>query len=584
MEGICRKTDRFYRGIIKDLKMKRYLAAVLFAVMILPAQLTAQEYVNTPVEISKEKVKVDGKICYSHVVLEKQTLYSISKAYGVSIDDIYRFNPSTKENGLKKNSIIIIPSQEALAAPQPKEEPVKQAAVSEPVKAESPIKDNAKKAQRIHIAKWTEDLDVIAGMYGVSVEDIMKANNLKGRKLSKRQKLIIPFPGEEAEVAKETLIEEPVNETVEVATEEESQTAETEPVQTVESNAKNDINVTLILPLTGNDGTPNRNNLDFYCGSLLAAYDLGKEGINCRLSVYDIMDKLTQLSLETLDQSDVILGPISTADLTRMFTIAPQAKVIVSPLDPRTEKLAKEHGNMIQIPTPSFAQHQDLVSWIEEDFVEGDKVLMISEKGARLNNISAPLKQVLDSSSVIYSQFSYSILEGRDVSAPLMELMSTVGKNRVIIASESEAFVNDVIRNLNLLTRENLDITLYSTSKIRAFETIEVENLHNLTTHVSLNYYIDYNDVEVKEFLLKYRALYNTEPTQFAFQGYDIAKFCMSMCAKYGDEWMNRLDTTDAKMLQSILSLRKDAHHQGYTNKGVRRILYDRGYSVVTVR
>ena len=73
--------------------MKRYLAAILLAVMILPAQLTAQEYVNTPVEISKEKVKVDGKVCYSHVVLEKQTLYSISKAYGVSIADIYRFNP-----------------------------------------------------------------------------------------------------------------------------------------------------------------------------------------------------------------------------------------------------------------------------------------------------------------------------------------------------------------------------------------------------------------------------------------------------------------------------------------------------------
>ena len=78
----------------------------------------AQEYVGTPVEISKEKVKIDGKLCYSHIVLERQTLYSISKAYGVSIDDIYRFNPSIKDTGLKKNSIIIIPSQSALKADQ----------------------------------------------------------------------------------------------------------------------------------------------------------------------------------------------------------------------------------------------------------------------------------------------------------------------------------------------------------------------------------------------------------------------------------------------------------------------------------
>ena len=555
--------------------------------MILPAQLSAQEYVNTPVEISKEKVKVDGKICYSHIVLEKQTLYSISKAYGVSIDDIYRFNPSARENGLKKNSIIIIPSQEAISIPQPKQETVQQTVVAELGKTEAPVETNDNKAQRIHIAKWTEDLDVIAEMYGVSVEDIIKANNLKGRKLSRRQKLIIPFPGEEIAVANEDTTSEETSpeqpKTADIALNEENDIEKPAADQT-ESNKKNDISVTMLLPLTGNDGTPNKNNVDFYCGSLLAVYDLGKEGINCRLSVYDIMDKLTQVSLETLNQSDVIVGPISAADLTRMFSIAPQARAIVSPLDPRTEKLTRDHANMIQIPTPASVQYKDLISWIEEDYVEGEKVLMISEKGARMNNISAPLKQVLDSSAVAYSQFSYSILEGRDVSAPLIELMSTEGKNRVVIASESEAFVNDVIRNLNLLTRENLDITLYSTSKIRTFETIEVENLHNLTTHVSLNYYIDYNDLNVKDFLMKYRALYNTEPTQFAFQGYDISKFCMNMCARYGDNWTDMLETTDVKMLQSILSMKKSLNQKGYTNNGVRRIIYDKGYSVVTVK
>ena len=63
--------------------------------------LNAQEYDNTPVSISKEKVKVSGKVCYSHVVLEKQTLYSISKAYNVSIEDIYKLNPTLQEQGLK---------------------------------------------------------------------------------------------------------------------------------------------------------------------------------------------------------------------------------------------------------------------------------------------------------------------------------------------------------------------------------------------------------------------------------------------------------------------------------------------------
>ena len=86
------------------------IAVILSAAI--PVIASAQEYTNTPVEISKEKIKIDGNICYSHIVLEKQTLYSISKAYGVSIDDIHRFNPSLKEPGLKKNSILIIPAIE----------------------------------------------------------------------------------------------------------------------------------------------------------------------------------------------------------------------------------------------------------------------------------------------------------------------------------------------------------------------------------------------------------------------------------------------------------------------------------------
>lgn len=597
MERLCRKTDGVYQQIITDMKMKiqstiAFALASLLAITTLPAQ----EYVSTPVEISKEKVKIDGKICYSHIVLERQTLYSISKAYEVSIEDIYRFNPSVREAGLKKNSIIIIPSKEALAQAAPKQDAAGGQTVNkEDTKAErqvtrqtsAPVVEqiDETKAERIHIAKWTEDLDVIANMYGVSVEDIMAANGLKGRKLSRRQKLIIPFAGEQVQ-AEETIAATPEEDVAQTAVADSIEAADsTEFMADIlnEQLLKTDINATIILPLSGSDGNPNKNNIDFYCGCLLAVYDLGNEGINCKINVYDIMNKTTQVNLETINRSDMVIGPVSAADLTRMCNIAPDAKVIVSPLDPRAETLAKSQPRLVHLPASASAQYRDIVDWIEEDIATGDKVLMISEKGARLNNISGPVKTLLDSSSLGYSQFSYSILEGREVAAPLTELMTKEGANRVIIASESEAFVNDVIRNLNLLKRDNIEIILYSSSKVRAFETIEVENLHNLQTRVSLGYYIDYNDPKVRDFLMKYRALYNTEPSQFAFQGYDVAKFCISMCSRYGDDWKNHLSGTSSQMLQSIITPKQE-NSQGFVNNSVRRIIYDKGYSVRTVR
>lgn len=88
------------------------LVALMTAGTSLYQTAGAQEYVAPPVTISKDKVKIDGKVFYSHIVLEKQTLFSISKAYNVSIEDIYKYNPSVKENGLRKNDIINIPMVE----------------------------------------------------------------------------------------------------------------------------------------------------------------------------------------------------------------------------------------------------------------------------------------------------------------------------------------------------------------------------------------------------------------------------------------------------------------------------------------
>ena len=38
--------------------------------------------------------------------------------------------------------------------------------------------------------------------------------------------------------------------------------------------------------------------------------------------------------------------------------------------------------------------------------------------------------------------------------------------------------------------------------------------------HTSVTYAVDYDSKEVKDFLLQYRALYNTEPSRSAYSGY----------------------------------------------------------------
>lgn len=571
------------------------------------AAALGQEYQNTPVTISKDKVRHNGEVCYSHIVKERQTLYSISKAYNVSIEDIYKYNPSVKENGLKINTILIIPIAgeatqtnadvavemaagpvvEAVAKTEEAQTPVAET-VSEPevkpeVKVEpvtEPEDEDIVIKRKTHTVRWFEDLDTIAEKYGVTVEALMEINGLTGRKLTKRQKLIIPTEEEAAQAQAddngledgETLLDAP------------DTTAVTDTLMLPEMPSKKIVDLSLMLPFNASSAKgSSSNNIDFYSGVLLAIYEMSQNGVSTSLDTYDIADGRIKTDLDSLKNENVVIGPVSTGDLTRLFNTAPEDKMVVSPLDQRAEKLVYEHSNMIQAPTPYSVIYTDLMAWMKEDLQEGDRAIVVTEKGARATEAVQAMMAAVDSSKIEYKALSYSILEGRDVPESLAWLMTEdeTASNRVFIASESEAFVNDVVRNLNVMIHKKYKVVLYAPGRIRNFETIEVDNFHNSNLHVSLGYYIDYDDAKVKEFLLKYRALYNSEPTQFSFQGYDLAKYFIGLCSKYGENWTQKLESSDSKMLQSIFRFRK-TEAGGYINTGVHRLVYGEGYQIIS--
>lgn len=545
----------------------KHLSSIFAVIMLsfaVPAWLNAQEYAPVPVTISKEKVKVDGKVYYSHIVLERQTLYSISKAYNVTIDQIYEANPAVKAEGLKKNAIILIPE----AVQDSRNIPERQPKQSQ--------KKTGSDEYIIHTVKWYENLEAISEKYGVPVEAIMEVNGLTGNKLRKRQKLMIPVGGTwSVQAAADTTA-------VQAA-------AEDSPVRKQEETAiaaeSGKVNAVLVMPFDAHGLKPRTGSIDFYSGTLMAVKELGDRGADIDLNVYDASGGVIPVTEERLGLSDIVIGPVSAGDLAKTLEKCPDHTFIVSPLDHRAEYLASEHANFIQVPTPSLLLYEDLAEWIREDRQsEDEKVIVIYEKGARNIETMGVMSTILEKDGIPFSTFSYSILEGRDVQEPLMQMMNQNAANRVLVMSESEAFVNDVVRNLNLLIHSEYDVVLYGPSKIRSFETIEVDNLHNTRLHTSIAYYVDYDDPAVMDFVRKYRALYNTEPTPYAFQGYDIASYFLGMVSEYGKGWTARLETNEKEMLQADFRFIKEEGKKGCVNSGIRRIVYGPDYSITLLK
>ncbi len=540
------------------------------------------QYPQVPVSISTEKVKIDGKVYYSHIVLEKQTLYSISKAYGVTVQDIYDANPALQTEGLKKNAIILIPSAQPATTAQTAQGTNPDNEISDAPAQDDNGSKAAKKNRRnrekvqdvyiVHTVRWFEDLDMISEKYGVPVDIIMEVNGLTGRKLTNRQKLKIPAD------LKAYLEERAASQAQEQQQAEESTEATAQDRHI--SMPKTDINAILMLPFNAVEGSGSESNMDFYSGALLAARDLGLSGTGVDLSVYDVAGGTSPVTADRLRMSDVAIGPVSKSALAALLEIAPEDRYIVSPFDQRAEALVATNKNFVQAPASVSAQYENLTDWITESRTPDEPLIVVFEKGMREESESNAAETYLQASGQTYSSFSYSILEGRNVLEPIKALMNQEKTNRVLVISESEAFVNDLVRNLNLLIHEDYRIVLYGPSKLRSFETIDVEDYHNVNLHLAMSYYVDYDSPEVQDFLLKYRALYNTEPGPFAFQGYDLMHYFVKVCAKYGTGWGEFIEDEDtARLLQSDFKFRRYGEG-GLENIGIRRLVYGPDYSV----
>lgn len=532
----------------------------------------AQDYVTPQVVVSTEKVLFNGIVYYSHIVRERQTLYSISKAYNVTLDEIYKANPTLnlEKEGLKKDQILLIPVKEQVNGTTTAPEP------------EQKTQNTKEDEYFIHRVKWFEDLNSIAKKYSVSPQAIMNINGMTSDKVRRKDEIKIPLHPEKWEGLDISARDGGTD--IQDTSKDESQAGSNESSgdlfgRTVRKSHKT--SAVLLLPFNTSK-KPDIQMMDFYSGVLLASNDLMSDGKEIELNVYDAAEASMPVTEERFAASDFVIGPVSNADIARTVNACKGKTWIISPLDPKAEALADTIPNVIQTPPPTNAQIRDMVSWVANDLKTEDRVMVITQKGMTANGYTAAVLNEVRDNGLKHTDMAFNILEGRQVMDRIAASMTRSGVNRVIVASDSKAFVIEVVRNLYLLSSQKIDIVLYSTSKLKAFEEIDAEQLHSLNLHASVSYHVDYDSKEVQDFLMKYRAVYNTEPSRSAFQGYDVMRFFTMLNSEYGRKW-NETDNIEGFGLQSDFSLRKTSRG-GYVNEAVRRIVYNSDYSIKVIR
>lgn len=326
------------------------------------------------------------------------------------------------------------------------------------------------------------------------------------------------------------------------------------------------IHAALILPLQAST-KPSANFFEMYSGALMAVRDAAGTGSSISLSVYDSADSHQEYN-RILEDNDLILGPVSVEDIYNAAKTLPEDKRIISPLEPKAAGLADSLG-VIHAPSPWSAQIDEVVPWLASDLRPMEKVVVIKDP-----------KETGEQTDYLLQKLSEMDMECVFVDA-VTESAFDAMTSKCIIASDRDDFLSASIRSLTALLALGKDnITLYGTSKTRSAAT-DTKTLHSLNAHMVLGYYTDYENPKVKDFVLKYRAVFDNEPGSFAFQGYDTMHYFLGMCSLYGRQWYKKLPDFTESGLQSGFRFRNDESKKGFVNSGVRRVVFGRDLSTI---
>jgi LysM repeat protein/ABC-type branched-subunit amino acid transport system substrate-binding protein len=538
------------------------------------------------------KVTRDETRFIYHKLSAGETVFALSKKFGVSEEEIVQSNPNIEINKMPVGFEIAIPKRQFMNNDQKLQVPEKNIFEHKVVKG--------------------ENLYSIAEKYGITVKELRREN--KGLLFPKVDDFIhIPLvnantvmksekPGvDSVRIVKEDLVIQPDN------------AIGVTPV----INLKGTFNVALLLPLYFQEnanrieidssktvkGKPvykiNKREeewifpgtigfLELYEGVLLASDTLSSLGLNINLHVYDIESDTVEVTrligTGVLKDMDLIIGPVYSHNLSLVASYAKQYEIpVISPVQLANNDPLKNNPFLFKV-NPSLEVAQDamakrLINFWDDNFVfiHSDSTHINPDIDSFKNKIFRVLTTKIPFEEIKFKEFIFYSRSNQveDSINRLEHALSDQVRNFVIIASEDPPMMSECIANLKTLSKK-FDIRIMGYPAIRGLDNEDWKDYFDLGIELYTPFWIDYNMQDVKNFNTSFRKKFLTEPNEssFAWEGYDLTYYFLSGLAMYGKKFISSPDMHNPDLLQTSFRFRRKEEGSGYENQKLFLIKY----------
>lgn len=491
-------------------------------------------------EPSSVTVKYQGKKYYVHKIADGDTLYSLSKAYGVSQEDIIAVN-EMQGDAIKLGESIYIPYNE-----EPRSEGRRKQKTQRVSAAEGE-----------HIVSPGETLYSLSRTYKISEQELLDLNNLNdytdikaGMTLRVRSNKEDDRSGRHGADRREDVAHGRHNrehDTVESHQEESVATtdisvvqevAEDSPFAIVSPNAV--LRVTLLLPFHVR-GEAKDNIVDFYRGVLLGMEDLKAQGRAIELTVID-----TERSVERINdmiafgelETELIIGPVYGDEFAPLLSYAESRNIpVISPL----QNVEYDSPVLFNMPPSKEIEGSPVVDMLDgsREVVmiyasQNDAAFISDVRSTATHTRELALNFAFDRGSFFYLRNA----DGTSGEEVILEDLMREKSSKVFLVMASSA--TDVDRILTTLssTRSSLrgrgftygDYVVIGSRDWMKMTNIDSDIFFHNDVHFIVPYYANRIEEVVRLFDGRYVASYGSLPSRTSYRGYDAAIiFCNMM-------------------------------------------------------
>ena len=456
-----------------------------------------------------------------HTVEAGQTLYSISKKYNLTVDQLVSDNPGS-DAGLRVGQKLRIPSA---VAPKP--------------------------SKGTYVVKAGDTFFGISRSYGITVDELKALNNGMPAGLIPGDSIVVP--GEKVTVAK---------------------TADA-----VVSQTDDIYDIVVMLPFytTSKDSLLSRDirlreaAIHMYRGILAATDSLEAAGFRARVRVIDVLDNKSAihaiLRKKEMNGVDLVIGPLfkDVVPEVAAWCAANGAHLVVPVQQPN--RVLLNAPAMSKAVSGSVTQWMSIARYAQKNFAKENVVLVDSK--------------ILDDRKLVESfkeewfkltrDSLRKVVVCDDLSNLKLAQLLPTGKCLVAVPTGDKKVIAAVFKALG--TRSDVDVI--GTESWDDMEAIGTEMRNKFHVTFPKEKFADANNEAVARWQENYRKKFKSEPIDFSYTGYDVALYFGSALMQYGPGFTEHWKSIKANTVAGNYDFFRTAAGSGFENAAVNIIRTD---------